>query len=269
MVRGDTAAQREIGTNAINKLADILGIERSGPSAPTRQQFTSGGGGSVAPSGLQGDGIFVTLNGKKTGADPVMAKVLGGGKKKSGGSNSFGGGDSSFDAAGYNAAMEKYAADKAAFDTRKLGMDAWTPDPGYQFRLDNTNSTIDRYQAAGRVTGGRAIKEAQRYGQDFASNEFGNSLGRLYTLAGFGPVASNTSANAGMNAANQMGQYSLASGNAQAAGYANMNNAIQSGLQNYTTYRTYNDWNKSLSPTTTYNNPTLDAQYAQGWGYGD
>jgi hypothetical protein len=222
-VRADTAPQREIGTEALGRLADILGIQRSGPSAPTRDQFTSvsGGGGGMSPTGLLLGGVMGGMFGKK--------------KKKQ---------QVNFDEGGYNAAVQKYAAEKERFDNRATGMDAWTPDPGYQFRLDNTDKTIDRYQSAGRITGGRAIKEAMRYGQDFASNEYGNSMNRLFTLAGFGNQGINTSASTGANTAGNMSNIAMQQGNIAANNYANINNSIQSGLQNYQTYRTYNDMNK-------------------------
>lgn len=258
-VRQDTAAQREIGTNAINKLADILGIERSGPTAPTQDQFTKIVGSSN--KGKKGPlGNLDPLGSKlvQQGALPDKAGLL----YKNENGNVYG-----FDQSGFDAATAKYNQDKAAFDSRARGMDAFTADPGYQFRLDNTNKTLDRYQSANRLTGGRAVKEAERYGQDFASNEFGNSVGRLFTLAGFGPVANNTSANAGANMANQSGQYMLSSGNAGANGYANMNNAIQGGLNNYATYKSYQNWNNQLKPTmTSGSDPYKSDQFWNNYG---
>jgi len=77
-----------------------------------------------------------------------------------------------------------------------------------------------------------------RYGQDYASNEFGNTFGRLSSLAGFGPAGVNTSA-----AANPADAISNAYGNqgqAQAsAAYQSgqaVNNAVQGGLENWFSY---------------------------------
>lgn len=262
-VRLDTAAQREIGTNAINKLADILGVERSAPTAPDRNAFYSTSGGGSSASGLQGNGNYVELNGRKVAFDPVGSKLLGGKKKKSSEPEPV------FDQYGYDQAVAKYQKDLDAFNNRKLGMDAWTPDPGYQFRLDNTNKTIDRYQSAGRVTGGRAIKEAMRYGQDFASNEFGNATNRLFTLAGYGQPAINTAASAGANAANNMSNVVLQNGQNQANNIANINNAIQGGIGNLTTYKTYNDWTRRLSQPTGFSPGNYRGPVVYGSDYGE
>ena len=128
--------------------------------------------------------------------------------------------------------------------------------PGYQFRLDEGNNALDRFQSAGRITGGRAVKEAMRYGQDYASGEYGNYLESLFRLGGFGGNAVNTAANAGQNAASNIGQYTMAGGQATAAGQLGSasawNNAIQGGLQNAFTLRAYNDFNSRL-PTYTPN----------------
>jgi hypothetical protein len=52
---------------------------------------------------------------------------------------------------GYSRALTKYKTNLAEFNNRPTGANAWQQDPGYQFRLDNTNKTIDRYQSAGKV----------------------------------------------------------------------------------------------------------------------
>ncbi len=117
--------------------------------------------------------------------------------------------------------------------------------PGYQFRLSEGNKALDRFQSARRVTGGRAVKEAMRYGQDYASNEFGANFNRSANIAGMGQGAVNTGVQAGQNAASNIGQYTMA--NAQAQGNAAMgqassiNNAVQGGMQNYYTMKMYND----------------------------
>ena len=81
-----------------------------------------------------------------------------------------------------------------------------TKDAGYQFRLGEGMRSLDSSSAArGGALSGRAIKEAARYNQGFASNEyekfnnrFYQSLQPLQTMAGEGRLA-----------ANQMGGYSM------------------------------------------------------------
>jgi hypothetical protein len=58
-----------------------------------------------------------------------------------------------------------------------------------------------------------------RYASGAASNEFGNFYNRLANLAGLGQTGVSTSANAGANAANQIGGHLQAGGAARANGY--------------------------------------------------
>lgn len=143
----------------------------------------------------------------------------------------------------------KNAADLEAFNSRPMGVDAFEKSPGYEFRLSEGNRALDRYQSAGRITGGRAVKEAMRYGQEFASGEFGNYVNQLLGMAGIGQGATNVGVNLGQNTATQMGNYRLAGAEAQNNAYAGVNNAFQAGLDNYMTYRAYNDlYNRIPSP---------------------
>lgn len=110
-------------------------------------------------------------------------------------------------------------------------------DPSYQFRLGEGLKALDRQAAArGGLISGGALKAAQRYGQDFASQEFGNAYNRLAGLAGVGQTATGATSNAagtyGANAANTM----MAGANARASGYVGGANALNSGLGQYLNY---------------------------------
>ena len=110
----------------------------------------------------------------------------------------------------------------------------------------------------GSLLSGGSLKAAQRYGQDYATNEYDNFLRRYYDRANFAqnqyynklqPYQSlagvgQTSVNQVyqnqpnyMQWAGQQGQAALQAGQAQAQGYANMSNivsgGINSGAQNY------------------------------------
>ena len=55
--------------------------------------------------------------------------------------------------------------------------------PGYQFRYnEGLDALSQRASLAGGLYSGKAMKEAQRYGQNFASNEFQNAFNRNYAL---------------------------------------------------------------------------------------
>lgn len=99
--------------------------------------------------------------------------------------------------------------------------------PGYQFRLDEGNKAIERMAAARglRLSGG-TLKEAGRYADGLASQEYGNHYNRLAAMAGIGQSATAQQMNAGTNYANATSQNALAAGNARASGYMNTANAF-------------------------------------------
>jgi hypothetical protein len=64
-------------------------------------------------------------------------------------------------------------------DYSKFGVDKLTLDPGYTFRLDEGRKQIERQAAArGGLISGAALKAAQRYGQEMASQEYQNAFNR-------------------------------------------------------------------------------------------
>ena len=137
-------------------------------------------------------------------------------------------------------------------------------DPGFQFRLQQGQQALDRSAAArgGLLTGGTA-KAEQRYGQDYASNEYGNvynralsnyqtnystfrnnqqdTYNRLMGIVGVGENATNALGNfrqnsAGLNAnlatnfSQGIGNAYLQKGAAQASGYTAQGNILGQGI---------------------------------------
>jgi len=130
-------------------------------------------------------------------------------------------------------------------------------DPGYQFRLAEGQKALQAKQAqSGRLLGGAAVKQAQRYGQDYASGEFSNAynralntystnLNRTMQTAGLGQVAtgaaSNAAGNYGAGAANttlstgaQQADLATQAGNARASGYMGASNAWANAINGAT-----------------------------------
>lgn len=139
-------------------------------------------------------------------------------------------------------------------------------DPGYQFRLQQGQQALERSAAAhGDLLSGGTGKALQRYGQDYASNEYGNVYNRalqtyntnyntwaqntanLYNrlagIAGTGQTAAGQLNNAGQavqsstggtsaNYGNQVGSGYANLGGAQASGYAGLANSAVGGLNN-------------------------------------
>lgn len=74
---------------------------------------------------------------------------------------------------------------------------------GYQFRLgEGMNALNSGYAAAGTLQSGAAMRDAVRYGQDYASNEFGNYMGYLGNQQGVGLGAGSALAGVGQNYVN-------------------------------------------------------------------
>jgi hypothetical protein len=127
-------------------------------------------------------------------------------------------------------------------DYQKFGMDQFTQDPGYAFRLKQGQKSLDASAAArGGLISGNALRAAQGYGQDMASQEYQNAFNRYQTernatlspymtLAGFGTGANTANAQSGQNYATGVGNALM--NQAGYAGNAGMvgANAMASGL---------------------------------------
>lgn len=138
-------------------------------------------------------------------------------------------------------------------------------DPSYKFRLGEGLKALDRQAAArGGLISGGALKAAQRYGQDVASQEYGNIWNRLAGVAGVGQTATN-------QLAGQAGQYGANVGNlmtdaaqARASGYAGVGNALSSGLGSYLNY-TQNQQRNALLQQALQNQNVIPMQAGGGY----
>lgn len=104
----------------------------------------------------------------------------------------------------------------------------FTADPGYAFRLSEGQKGLDRQAAArGGLISGAALKAAGRYGQEMASQEFGNAYNRfrdtqslrrnaLAGVAGYGPTAASSINASGQNYANTAGNTMVGQGETSA-----------------------------------------------------
>jgi len=123
-------------------------------------------------------------------------------------------------------------------DYTKFGMDQFTQDPGYAFRLAEGQKALDRSAAArGGLISGAALKAAGRYGQEMGSQEYMNAFNRYQTErnAALNPLQS--LANVGQTTANQLGaagqNYASNVGNALINQGANAGNARMAAASAY------------------------------------
>jgi hypothetical protein len=103
-------------------------------------------------------------------------------------------------------------------------------DPGYQFRLQQGQDSIQSGAAAqGGLLSGATQKALANYGQEFASQEYGNAYNRfnadqtnqynrLANLVGVGQNAAAQTGNAGLQTGQAVANNTMAGANAQAAG---------------------------------------------------
>lgn len=143
--------------------------------------------------------------------------------------------------AGYSA-LSDIAAMKP-YLTKQYGAEDFAADPSYQFRLQQgmgqTEAAVNR---AGGAIGGNALKALNDYNQGSASTEYGNAFNRFQTgrtniyntlagIAGIGQTAQGQTNQLAQNVAGNIGQATIGSANAQAAGQIGSANAYGGALQ--------------------------------------
>jgi hypothetical protein len=121
-------------------------------------------------------------------------------------------------------------------------MDDFQQDPGYNFRLSEGLKALDRQAAArGGLISGAALKAAQNYGQQSASQEYNNAFNRyqtnrsnqlnpLQSLMNAGQTSTNILSNSADNLGRGLADTYTQAGNARASGYIGRANALSSML---------------------------------------
>ena len=135
-------------------------------------------------------------------------------------------------------------------------------EPGYQFRLGEGLNALNKTAAArGGMFSGRALTEATRYGQDYASNEYNNAFNRYYTqryhmlnplqrLLGQAQSSAGNVGAAGQNDASNAGYTLMGAANARASGYVGGANALNQALSGAVTpYMNYNMMSAMRAPS--------------------
>jgi hypothetical protein len=156
---------------------------------------------------------------------------------------------------------------------QSFGMDQFTADPGYAFRLSEGMKGLNAQAAArgGMISGG-ALKAAQNYGQQAGSQEYQNAFNRyqteraaklnpLQSLMGAGQSGANTLTSAAGNLGQGLGQAAVAGGNAQAGNYLNqantINNALNQGVSAYSQDQYLNNLGTRVPLAPMYGGPGL------------
>jgi hypothetical protein len=250
--RTDLAPWRQTGSAANSKLAQLLGLSSGSASAESRDairsrllpQFTT-----AAAQAPASDGGYQGENAPLAGAGNWWSGgVLGRAAAQPGGA-------STVDEAGLSAAIERELASQATVATdpnaadygsllKRFTGDDLASEPGYQFGLQQGQKGIDRRAlSGGRYFSGAALKEAARYGNDYAGTKYGEAFNRdasqkrqaydfLSGQSSGGQNAATMTANAGSQMAGQVGANTTALGNAQGAAQIAQGNAYGNALTN-------------------------------------
>jgi hypothetical protein len=154
--------------------------------------------------------------------------------------------------------------------TRGFTMADYQADPGYAFRLSEGLKGLEQTAAArGGLLSGNALRGAQRYGQDLASQEYTNAYNRytgeqatqrnaLAGLAGQGQTTANTIGQSGaaygqyvgnamMNQGANQANAGLIGANANASAYRDIGSIL--GKQNYSNMFSSTPSNQPTNPT--------------------
>jgi hypothetical protein len=157
---------------------------------------------------------------------------------------------------------------------RDFSAEDFQADPGYAFRLSEGLKGMDRQAAArGGLISGGALKAAQRYGQDVASNEYQNAYNRYnqnrsqryQMLTGqqtAGANATNAQNQSSANYANAAGDAYMQAGNARASGYVGQGNAMSQAAGNIGNYFAQQQMMNQLNP---YASAAQGSAIQSGW----
>ena len=165
--------------------------------------------------------------------------------------------------AGVNALPELVAASRYT----PFGMDQFTADPGYAFRLSEGQKALERSAAArGGLLSGATGKALERFGQDYGSQEYTNAFNRyqteraarlnpLQSLTGMAQTTANTLGNAGQTMASNVGNDITNTAAARASGYVGGANALTGGLNTYLNYTNSQNMVNALANRNAMENP--------------
>lgn len=234
VTRGDLAPFRDVGTSAVGKIRDLLGLQ------PQTQ--------SIADIASQIRANFPNIQGSRELTDKVSDSDLVAGFMKyipAAINDPQGATPDQVDKMRSILASAQQAtapgAQAGATPGQMSVSDIMALDPGYQFRLDQGSKAVTNAAgAAGMRNSGATMKALTRYGQDYASNEYGNIYNRLAGTAGLGQTATTNTAGFGANTAANIGNIYTGLGNARGASAIAQGNAYAGGLNTIGNYYTQN-----------------------------
>lgn len=216
--RSDLAPYRTTGTGALNQLGRLFGLPTTTSEQWQAQQPIRVGDADL-PSGTKtiplGGGRWDVQNPDGTDIGDLVS----------------GGANGRFLPNGTPIAQAQQPTQGAGATPAGPDMSAFFQSPGYQFRRDEGQRDIgNSFGASGGAFSGNALKALAEFNNGLASQEFGNYVNQLGTIAGIGQSSTNQTAAYGANAASQAGRNSLYAGDARASGIEGANSAYVQGI---------------------------------------
>lgn len=216
LARQDQAPYRQAGSQAVNRLSQMLGLggtmNQAAPGMTEAQiraellpQFTKAGEGDVSTQYMR---QFV----------PGWNSDI----------------PSTVDENALSAAIRERMGQQQPTSNDVAGAYDFSTDPSYQFRFNEGQKAVNNSLAGrGSFLSGAALKAIQKYGQGAASQEYGAQFNRLSGLAGTGQTSVQNTNALGANTAQGIGNSLEGIGNVNAAASTNWGNMINQGFQNY------------------------------------
>lgn len=221
--RQDLMPWMTTGKAALGQIEKLLGLSpaASAPGGQTPQPSSQ--------SAQQSTGYQAPMQATELGARPQrMADRFGGGASNYAGSAAA----TTIQPVGAPTQVPANALGTSQPTSGQAGQyDSFYNSPGYQFRLQEGQRQLNTGLASrGNLFSGDAGREAVKYGQNFASNEFNTHLNQLFNAAGMGQTSTGQSNQAGSNYAQGVNQNNMATGNALASSYGTQANGWQNAL---------------------------------------
>jgi len=244
--REDQGPYRDVGTNALYRMADHYGLGYGTPTSPASSSY-------MAPVTQQAPVIQQAPTPARVSTGSSLVDMFMNAPTVN--QNAFVRGmtgDQSFNRQPQSSTsrtaptQQAYSAPAGPYssgDRQQDAMGHFFTSPDYQFRLDEgirgiENSMLSR----GKGLSGNTAKAITGYAGDMASGEWNSYMNRLAALSGVGQTATNQMGTLGANMATNVGNANIAAGQARGSGYIGQGDAWGNAFSNVAGAAGYGNW---------------------------
>lgn len=250
---------RYAGLKANNKLMQLLGLSTD-VNTPNVEDFIRQSVGSAYDNGYR----IGNNNRDQTIAGAIANYQRG----------DYGSADNALKTFGYQPDANASADPEYGSLLRSFGMQDFQADPGYAFRQSEGMKGVENSAAArGGLLSGAALKAIQKYGQDLASQEYGNAYqrfnadqtnkyNRLAGIVNTAQVGTNVLTDAAQKFGDSSSKNILAAGDARASGIVGSASAMNDSIGKTASLYQQNELMKLIRK------PGASNSFVSGYGYG-